>query len=114
MPRCACSNFPGAATAAPVKEPFSWPNSSDSISSAGTAAQFSVTKGPSRRGLRSCSARAISSLPVPVSPQNANARFAGGDAIHLRHHAAHHFACPHDFMACRGGVQFAVLRLPGA
>ena len=55
--------------AAPVNAPFSWPNSSDSISSAGTAAQFSVTNGPSRRGLRSCSARAISSLPVPVSPR---------------------------------------------
>src|SRR5437899_4982355 len=28
--------------AAPVNEPFSWPKSSDSINSAGTAAQFSV------------------------------------------------------------------------
>ena len=55
--------------AAPVKLPFSWPNSSLSISSAGTAAQFRVTNGPPLRGLRSCSARAINSLPVPVSPR---------------------------------------------
>ncbi len=54
--------------AAPVNDPFSCPNNSDSISSPGTAAQFSVTNGPSRRGLRWCSARAISSFPVPVSP----------------------------------------------
>ena len=37
---------PHVAPAAPVNEPFSWPNSSDSISSAGTAAQSRVIKGP--------------------------------------------------------------------
>src|ERR1039458_8381896 len=40
-----------------------------SISSPGTAAQLRVTNGPALRWLRSCSARAISSLPVPVSPR---------------------------------------------
>jgi len=50
-------------------DPFSCPNNSDSISSAGTAAQLSVTKGPLNRGLRSCNVRATSSLPVPVSPE---------------------------------------------
>ncbi len=69
VPRCACSNFPMCRAAAPVNEPFSWPNSSDSISSAGTAAQLSETKGADCRGLFSCSVRAISSLPVPVSPR---------------------------------------------
>ena len=67
--RCACSNLPMWRDAAPVNEPFSWPKSSDSISSAGTAAQLRVTNGPLRRGLLSCSVRATSSLPVPVSPQ---------------------------------------------
>ena len=43
--------FTGAA--APVNAPFSWPKSSDSMSSDGTAAQFTVTNGLSRRGLRS-------------------------------------------------------------
>ena len=61
--------FPGGARAAPVNAPFSWPNNSDSISSAGTAAQFRVTNGPARRALCSCSVRATSSLPVPVSPR---------------------------------------------
>ena len=42
-----------AAPAAPVNDPFSCPNSSDSISSPGTAAQFSVTNGRARRGLPS-------------------------------------------------------------
>jgi hypothetical protein len=34
-----------------VKEPFSWPNSSLSISSPGIAAQFTFTKGPAAKGL---------------------------------------------------------------
>src|SRR6266436_4620223 len=42
VPPSACSNLPTCLTAAPVKAPFSWPKSSDSINSAGTAAQFSV------------------------------------------------------------------------
>ena len=68
VPPAACSNFPMWRVAAPVKEPFSWPKSSDSISSAGTAAQLSVTKGPACRALFWWIVRAISSLPVPVSP----------------------------------------------
>ena len=40
--------------AAPENAPFSWPNSSLSTSSAGTAAQFIFTNGPARRGERSC------------------------------------------------------------
>ena len=69
MPPCACSNFPRWRDAAPVNAPFSWPNSSDSISSEGTAAQLTLTNGRSRRALRSWIARATSSLPVPVSPR---------------------------------------------
>ena len=100
--------------AAPVNEPFSWPNSSDSISSAGTAAQFRVTNGPPWRGLCSCSVRATSSLPVPVSPQNADARFAGGYALHLRHHAAHRLAGPHDFVLAQPRAAVADSPAPGA
>ncbi|MGF6664722.1 hypothetical protein QF000_006390 [Paraburkholderia atlantica] len=53
---------------APVKLPFSWPNSSASISSSGIAPQFTATNAPSLRPLRSWMVRAISSLPVPDSP----------------------------------------------
>ena len=54
--------------AAPVKAPFSWPNSSDSTRSGAMAPQLTVTKGRSRRGLAWWMARARSSLPVPDSP----------------------------------------------
>ena len=42
--------------------------------------------------------------------QNANARFAGGDAIHLGHHAAHRFAFPYDFVIADASTQFAIFR----
>ncbi len=53
---------------APVKAPFTWPNSSDSIRSFGSAAQLIFTIGPSTRVLFACTALAASSLPVPLSP----------------------------------------------
>ena len=54
---------------APVKAPFSWPNSSLSSSVSGIAAQLTATNGLSRRGPVTWMARATSSLPVPVSPR---------------------------------------------
>ena len=68
MPPSASSNLPLRAASAPVKAPFSWPNSSLSISSSGIAAQFTSTNGPSARRLCAWIARATSSLPVPFSP----------------------------------------------
>ena len=53
---------------APVKAPFTWPNSSLSISPSGIAPQFTGTKGSWARGLFACTARATSSLPTPLSP----------------------------------------------
>src|SRR5207302_1232560 len=67
-PWWASSSRPTLSVVAPVKAPFVWPNSSDSIRSLGNAAQLILIHGPSRRWLRSCSALAISSLPVPLSP----------------------------------------------
>ena len=70
VPPFACSNFPFLLAAAPVKAPFSWPKSSDSMSSVGNAAQFTATNAPPLRAvLRSCSSRATSSFPVPDSPR---------------------------------------------
>jgi DNA-binding NtrC family response regulator len=68
VPPSASSNFPRRCWLAPVKEPFSWPNSSLSINSCGMAAQLSLTKGWPLRRLFSWMARATSSLPVPFSP----------------------------------------------
>ena len=50
MPVSACSNLPMRVVAAPVNAPFSWPNSSLSSSSAGSAAQLTFTNGRSFRG----------------------------------------------------------------
>ncbi len=44
MPPLASSNLPMRRAEAPVKAPFSWPNSSDSSRFSGIAAQFSETK----------------------------------------------------------------------
>jgi len=49
VPPFACSNFPKCCFTAEVKAPFSWPNSSLSISSDGIAAQFTSIKGPEER-----------------------------------------------------------------
>ena len=45
------------------------------------AAQFSFTKVRPLRGLRSCTARAINSLPVPVSPQIRTVESVGANRI---------------------------------
>ena len=69
MPPSACSNLPIRVVAAPVNAPFSWPNSSLSSSSVGSAAQFTLTSGLFRRGERWWIARDTSSLPTPLSPR---------------------------------------------
>jgi len=53
---------------APVKLPFSWPNSSLSISVGATAPQSMGMNGFNRRGLSSTIALATHSFPVPLSP----------------------------------------------
>ena len=68
VPPSACSKRPRRSESAPVKDPFSWPNSSDSSSSPGMAEVFSAMKALLARGEWPCSARAASSLPVPDSP----------------------------------------------
>jgi hypothetical protein len=69
VPWSASSNLPGFSLVAPVKAPRSWPNSSDSRSSLGKAAQLILTNGLPRRGDRSCSVRAMPSFPTPLSPR---------------------------------------------
>ncbi len=51
VPWWADSNLPIFFSVAPVKEPFSWPNSSLSSSVSVKAAQLRQTNGPSLRGL---------------------------------------------------------------
>lgn len=68
VPPCAASNAPTRSAAAPVKAPLTWPKSSLSTSSRESAAQSITRNGPPRRGLCAWISRAITSLPVPVSP----------------------------------------------
>ena len=68
MPPCACSKRPRWRLCAPVNAPRSWPKSSDSSSSGGTAGVLTAMKGPFEHGLCSWRARATSSFPVPDSP----------------------------------------------
>ena len=68
MPPSAAAKRPILLATAPVNDPFTWPNSSDSIRPSGIAPQFTDTNGLSRRCPLKWMARATSSLPVPVSP----------------------------------------------
>ena len=77
MPPLADSTRPSLRKAAPVKAPFSWPNSSLSNRFSVRPVQSTATKGLSRRPLASCTAWATSSLPVPVSPSNSTVAWAG-------------------------------------
>ena len=67
---------------APVKAPFSWPNSSLSSSVSGMRGAVDGDERAARRARR-CrgAARATSSLPVPVSPVMSTVRVDGGDAL---------------------------------
>ena len=97
VPRCASSNLPICFSVAPVNEPFSWPNSSLSISSSGIAAQLTWTKASSARSELRWIARATSSLPTPLSPRDQHRGARGRGAPHrvpdllerraLAHHA---------------------------
>ena len=77
MPLSASSNLPICFSVAPVNEPFSWPNSSLSISSSGMAAQLTWTNASSLRRLLRWMARATSSLPTPLSPVMRTVAFVG-------------------------------------
>ena len=64
----AASTWPTRVPSAPVKAPRAWPKSSFSISVGEITAQLTVTKGRLRRVESAWTWRAITPLPVPVSP----------------------------------------------
>ena len=68
MPRSASSKRPLRRATAPVKAPFSCPNSSASSRVSGRAAQLTVTRLRRARSLQRWIAAANTSLPVPLSP----------------------------------------------
>jgi len=101
VPRWACSNLPRCREAAPVNAPFSCPNSSDSISSCGTAAQFRVYKCrlPPRTPLMHGPRHQL--LARAGFTQDADARFPRRHTLHLRHHPAHGLALPNNLVTAR-------------
>ena len=88
--------MPGRVATAPVNAPRTWPNSSLSIRFSGIAPQLTTMNGPSLRGLRWCTARAISSLPVPVSPVMSTLMSVRRDLLHLAEHLEHRRAGADD------------------
>ena len=68
VPPRASSKRPTRSRTAPVNAPFTCPKSSLSRRSAGRAPQFTATNGPGLWSELEWSARAMTSLPVPLSP----------------------------------------------
>ncbi len=76
-------------SSAPVKPPRSWPNSSFSSKSRPKVAQLMGTNRCQRRGPRACKARAISSLPLPLSPQQQHIGLVARDLLDGRKELGH-------------------------
>ena len=68
VPPSAARTRPGLLSIAPVKVPFTWPNSSLSINVPTSVAESTGGNTLSSRGEVWCSARATNSLPTPLSP----------------------------------------------
>ena len=96
VPPFASSKRPTRFCNAPVNDPFSCPKSSLSTSPAGSAAQFTVTSSASLRGLSRWISRAMSSLPVPVSPGDQHGRVRDRNLAEIAHEHAHRGRGPDD------------------
>jgi hypothetical protein len=81
VPRSACQNLPICFTVAPVNDPFTRPNSSDSINSSWIAAQLTSMKRCAARELLRWIVRATSSLPTPLSPSNITVALVGAARV---------------------------------
>ena len=114
MPPSASAKWPFLFVVAPVKAPRTWPNSSDSSSVSGIAAQLTLMSGMSRCALRSWMARATSSLPVPVSPVMSTVLLRLGHQLGALDDVLHRAAAPDDAVVVELLValaeQVAVLR----
>ena len=81
---------------APVKAPLRKPNSSDSNSSSGMAAQLTATKGRSRRAPEKWIERASSSLPTPGLAVDEDGGVEVGHRPQQLEHLTHGGALGHD------------------
>ena len=101
VPPCASSNLPMRRATAPVKAPFSWPNSSLSRRFSGMAAQLTDTNGLSRRLDFAWTKRASTSLPVPLSPVIRIEASDGRDLAGELHHRPHGLVAHDEARSCR-------------
>ncbi len=69
VPLSACLISPSFLSTAPVKAPLAWPNSKFSTRVSGRLVQSTAMNGAPALLLFICTALAIKSLPVPVSPE---------------------------------------------
>src|SRR5437667_242165 len=82
VPPSAASNFPSRRAIAPVNAPRSWPKSSLSTSSWLRAAQFILTSGLARRGLRGAVGRDHDDRQVGVEAPGVLENLHAADAVH--------------------------------
>ena len=105
-------SVPARAATAPVNAPFSWPNSSLSSSVSGERGAVDARRTARRaRGWRSWSARATSSLPVPLSPRMSTVAWVGATLLDQLADAAHAGALTDQAGADLGGLEAPVLPL---
>ena len=97
VPPDASSNRPFRSSTAPVKAPRLWPNSSDSSSVSGRAAQLTATKGRSARLPPWWIARAIISFPVPLSPRSSTVARDGATLVTAAKTSCIRLLCPTMF-----------------
>ena len=96
MPPLASSNRPLRSSTAPVKAPRSWPNSSDSSSVSGSAAQLTATNGRSARGPALVDRAGDHLLPRPALPAQQHGGARRGDAGHRGEDLLHPLALADD------------------
>ena len=85
VPPWALWNLPGRVAMAPVNAPFTCPKSSDSMRFSGIAPQLITMNGPDARDDLVWISRAMSSLPVPVSPVMSTEMSVGATFCTLRY-----------------------------
>ena len=98
VPSCASSKRPIFCVMAPVKAPFSWPNSSLSSSPVGIAAQLILTKVRSRRGLKLVKCAGDQLLARAGLAANEHRGVGGGDGFDLLQNAPQGAALADDLL----------------
>ncbi len=94
VPPSASSKYPLRESTAPVKAPFSWPKSSESMVPSGMAPQFTAIYFPCLRELKAWMICGKNSLPVPLSPHTSTDRSIGATLTALSRAAVRAGALP--------------------